>query len=135
MMRSVIISLLVTLRASLRTRVALQLEILALRHQLQVLERTRPHRMRLTRADRLLWSWLSRVWCGWRSALVIVRPETVLAWHRRGFRLLWTWKSRHRPGRPAVPPEVRSLIRTMADANLLWGAPRIHGELLKWGST
>jgi len=67
MMRSVIISLLVTVRASLRTRVALQLEILALRHELQVLERTRPHRVRLTRADRLLWSWLSRVWRGWRQ--------------------------------------------------------------------
>ena len=99
MMRPVITSLLVTLRASLRTRVALQLEILALRHQLQVLERTRPHRVRLTRADRLLWSWLSRVWRGWRSAIVIVRPETVLTWHRRGFRLLWTWKSRRGPGR------------------------------------
>jgi putative transposase len=132
-MRSVIISLLVTLRSSLRTRVALQLEILALRHQLQVLERTRPRRMRLTRADRLLWSWLSRVWRGWQSAIVIVKPETVLAWHRRGFRLLWTWKSRHGPGRPSVPPEVRALIQTMADANPLWGAPRIHGELSKLG--
>jgi putative transposase len=133
MMRSVIISLLETLRASLRTRVALQLEILAWRHQLQVLERTRPRRVRLTRADRLLWSWLSRVWRGWRTAIVIVRPATILAWHRRGFRLLWTWKSQHRPGRPAAPPEVRALIRTMADANPLWGAPRIHGELSKLG--
>jgi putative transposase len=132
-MRSVIISLLVTLRASLRTRVALQLEILALRHQLQILERTRPPRVRLTRSDRLLWVWLSRLWRGWRSAVVIVKPETVLAWHRRGFRLLWTWKSRHRAGRPAVPSDVRALIRTMSDANPLWGAPRIHGELVKLG--
>ena len=76
MIRPVIISLLATLRTSLGTPVALQLEILALRHQLQVLERTRPHRVRLTRADRLLWSWLSRLWREWRSAIGIVRPET-----------------------------------------------------------
>ena len=91
-MRSVIVSLLFTLRASLRDRAALQLEILALRHQLQVLERTRPRRVRLSRSDRLLWVWLSRVWRGWRSAVVSVKPETILAWHRRGFRLLWTSK-------------------------------------------
>jgi putative transposase len=132
-MRSVIVSLLSTLRASLRDRAALQLEILALRHQVQVLERTRPRRVRLNRSDRLLWVWLSRVWRGWRSAVVIVKPETVLAWHRQSFRLLWAWKSRHRPGRPAVSLDVRALIRTMSEANLLWGAPRIHGELLKLG--
>jgi putative transposase len=132
-MRSVVISLLLTLRASLRTRAALQLEILALRHQLQVVERSRLRRVRLTGADRLLWVWLSRVWDDWRAAVHMVRPETVLAWHRRGFRLFWSWKSRrrHRAGRPEVPADVRLLIRTMADANPLWGAPRIHGELLK----
>jgi putative transposase len=70
---------------------------------------------------------------GWRSAIHIVKPETVLAWHRRGFRLFWTRKSRHRSGRPAVSPDVRSLIREMSTANPLWGAPRIHGELLKLG--
>jgi hypothetical protein len=116
------------LRASLRDRAALQLEILALRHQLQVLERTRPRRVRLTRSDRLLWAWLSGVWRGWRTAVVIVKPETALAWHRQGFRLLWTWKSRHRPGRPAVPADIRALIRTMSVMNPLWGAPRIHGD-------
>jgi hypothetical protein len=73
------------------------------------------------------------VWRGWRAAVVIVKPETVLAWHRQGFRLLWTWKSRHRPGRLAVPCDIRALIRTMSDMNPLWGAPRIHGELLKLG--
>jgi hypothetical protein len=77
--------------------------------------------------------WLARVWNNWRTALVIVKPETVLAWHRRGFRLLWTWKSRLRTGRPTVPSDVRALIRTMSRANPLWGAPRIHGELLKLG--
>lgn len=77
--------------------------------------------MRLTRADRLLWVWMSHVWDGWRDVIVIVKPETVLAWHRRGFRLFWTWKSRRRLGRPGVPPDVRQLIRAMAEANPLWG--------------
>jgi transposase InsO family protein len=85
------------------------------------------------RADRVLWVWLSRVWTEWRTTLVIVKPETVIAWHRQGFRLFWTWKSRRRTGRPTVPAAVRTLIRTMSDANPLWGAPRIHGELLKLG--
>jgi putative transposase len=132
-MLSVLLSLLLTLRGSARSRAALQLEVLALRHQLQVLQRTRPRRVRLAKADRWLWVWLSRIWTGWRTALVIVRPETVIAWHRRGFRLFWTWKSRRRVGRPTVPLEVRTLIRTMSHANPLWGAPRIHGELLKLG--
>jgi putative transposase len=129
---TVLRSLFLTLRLSMRTRAALQLEILALQHQLQVLERSRPRRLRLTGSDRLLWAWLSRVWQGWRAAVVIVTPETVIAWHRRGFRLFWRWKSRHR-GRPTVSAEVRTLIRSMSEANPLWGAPRIHGELLKLG--
>ena len=70
---------------------------------------------------------------GWRTALVLVRPETVVTWHRRGFRLFWTWRSRRRLGRPTVAPDVRTLIRTMARENPLWGAPRIDGELLKLG--
>jgi transposase InsO family protein len=81
----------------------------------------------------MLWVWLSKRWNEWRAAVVIVRPETVLAWHRRGFRLFWTWKSRRRLGRPTIPSDVRLLIRRMAEANSLWGAPRIHGELLKLG--
>jgi hypothetical protein len=85
-------------------------------------------------ADRVFWAWLSRAWADWRSALIIVKPETVIAWHRKGFRLFWTWKVRHgQTGRPAVSQEVRDLIRTMSRANQLWGAPRIHGELLKLG--
>ena len=131
----VVLSIFLTIRSSIRSRADLQLELLALRHQLQVLERACPRRVRLTRSDRLLWVWLSRMWQGWRSAVVIVKPETVLTWHRRGFRLLWTWKSRHRPGRPAVPPDVRELIRSMSEANPLWGAPRIHGELAGSAST
>jgi putative transposase len=88
----------------------------------------------LTSADRLLWVWLYKVWNDWRSCLVIVKPETVIAWHRKGFRLFWTWKVRHgQPGRPAVAKDVRELIRRMSRENPLWGAPRIHGELLKLG--
>ena len=132
-MISVLVSLLLTLRGLAQSRAALHLEVLALRHQLQVLQRTRPRRVRLATADRWLWVWLSRVWTEWRTALVIVKPETVIAWHRHGFRLVWTWKSRRRTGRPTVPRDVRTLIRTMSEANPLWGAPRIHGELLKLG--
>jgi hypothetical protein len=88
-MMSVLLSLLLTLRTLARSRAALQLEILAVRHQLQVLQRTRPRRSRLTRADRWLWVVLARLWTGWRTALVVVKPETVIAWHRRSFRLWW----------------------------------------------
>src|SRR6266403_3551307 len=86
------------------------------------------------RLDRLLWAWLSNHWAGWREALHLVRPESVIRWHRQGFRAFWTWKSRRgRTGRPPVGSELAELVRTMALANLLWGAPRIHGELLKLG--
>ena len=123
----------VTLRTWARSRAALQLDVLALRHQLQVLQRSRPWRLQLTNPDRCLWIVLSRVLTGWRAALVLVKPETVIAWHRRGFRRWWAWKSRRRMGRPTVPTDVRTLIRMMANANPRWGAPRIHGELLKLG--
>src|SRR5580765_7620945 len=93
-MTSVFLAVLQTLRTWAHTRAALQLEILALRHQLQVLQRTRPRRLRLGPTDRCLWVMLSRLWTEWRTALVIVKPETVIAWHRRGFRLWWNWKSR-----------------------------------------
>jgi putative transposase len=87
----------------------------------------------MTAADRLLWVWLARTWTEWQSSLLLVRPGTVVGWHRCGFRLFWTWKSRRRSGRPTLPSDVRVLIRTMSDANPLWGAPRIHGELRKLG--
>jgi transposase InsO family protein len=132
-MRSVLRSLLLTLRTWAHSRASLQLEILALRHQLEVLQRTRPRRLRLAKPDRWLWNLLARIWTGWRTALVIVKPETVIAWHRRGFRLWWVWRSGRRKGRPTVTADVRRLIRTMARANPGWGAPRIHGELLKLG--
>ena len=110
-MASVVVSLVFALRSATRSRAALHLAILALQHQLAVLNRSRPSRLRLTAADRVLWAWLSRVWSGWRPALVLVKPETVLAWHRRGFRLCWTWKSRSRTGRPAAAPEYRQNLR------------------------
>ena len=131
----IVVSVMLSLRSLVRSRTALHLEILALRHQLHVLERSRQPRLRLTAADRLLWVWFSHIWTDWRLALVLVQPATVVAWHRRGFRLFWTWKSRHRTGRPTVPADVRVLIRTMSQANPLWGAPRIHGELRKLGIT
>src|SRR5580765_6856215 len=122
-----------TASAAFKSRTTLQLENLALRHQLGVLQRS-VKRPKLTPADRLIWAWLCAVWSGWRSALVIVKPDTVIAWHRKGFRLFWTWKVHHgRPGRPAVPKDVRELIRKLSRENALWGAPRIHGELLKLG--
>jgi putative transposase len=90
---AVLILLLMTLRDCARSRAVLQVEILALRHQLHVLERSHVRRLRLTRVDRLLWVWLSRAWDQWPTVLVLVKPETVIAWHRRGFRLFWSWKS------------------------------------------
>jgi putative transposase len=117
-----------------RSRAALELENLALRHQIAVLQRTAAKRLKLTSADRLLWICLLRLWHDWRSALAIVKPETVLAWHRAGFRLFWTWKVRRsQPGRPVISREVRDLIRKMCRENPCWGAPRIHGELLRLG--
>ncbi len=126
-------ALFASLLASFRSRATLQIEILALRHQLGVLQRS-VKRPKLTAADRQFWAWLSQVWSDWRDVLVIVRPETVIAWHRKGFRLFWTWKARHgRPGRRSVPRETRELIRRMSRENPTWDAPRIHGELLKRG--
>jgi len=123
-----------TLSSVFRSRSALQLENLALRHQIGVLQRAATKRPKLTRGDRLLWVCLSRLWSGWRSSLAIVKPETVIAWHRAGFRLFWTWKVRRgRLGRPVVSREVRDIIRKMCSENPSWGAPRIHGELLKLG--
>jgi len=113
-MFTIIFSLFYSIRQGIRNRAVLHAEILALRHQLLVLQRSNgSQRPRLSLADRLLWVWLSQLWSGWRSALMIVKPETVIAWHRRGFRLYWSWKSRHSPGRPSVSVEVIALIRKM----------------------
>jgi transposase InsO family protein len=125
--------LLSPLRDSFRGRAALQLELIALRHQLATMKRT-SRRPSLRPTDRLLWVLLSRLLPNWREMLVIVKPETVIGWHRKGFRLYWTWKSRRRRGgRPPIPCDARALISRMSRENPLWGAPRIHGELLKLG--
>ena len=116
-----------------RSRALLQAEILTLGHQLNVLRRKSPQRLTFTRIDRLVFAGLYRVAPGALDALQIVRPETVIRWHRAGFRAYWRWKSRPRIGRPKTPLEIRQLIREISLANPLWGAPRIHGELLKLG--
>src|SRR6267142_2471754 len=116
-----------------RSRASLQAEILTLRHQLNVLRRKSPQRLTFTTVDRLVFAGLYRLAPGVLDALKIVRPETVIRWHRAGLRAYWRWKSRQCCGRPAVTVEIRQLIRQMSGANPLWGAPRIHGELLKLG--
>jgi len=134
-MFEVLFSFLSSFRVYLRTHADIQLEVLALRHQVTVLQRKTP-KPKLRPADRRLWVFLSRSWTRWQSALIIVKPDTVIDWHRRGFRWYWTWKVRHgKAGRPRVPQETRELIRTLSRDNALWGAPRIHSELLKLGIT
>ena len=122
-----------TLVSVCQTQPTLAVENLALRHQLLVLQRT-AGRPRLRGSDRIFWVVLARLWSRWRELLTIVQPETVIRWHREGFRLYWRWKSRPgRSGRPKISGEIRALIRRMSEANPLWGAPRIHGELLMLG--
>ena len=138
-MRDVVISLLAGLASTFRTRASLQLEILALRHQLGVLQRKECRRLRLRASDRFLWVMLLRVWTDWRTAMVLVKPETVIGWHRRGFRLYWNWKSRCRIGRPSIPKEIRELIREMStetargtaeawDRGVSGNGCKVHGE-------
>ncbi len=116
-----------------KSRARLEAEILVLRHQLMILRRKTPTRLRLSVIDRLIFVWLYRLRPTIINAVTIVRPETVVRWHRAGFRFYWRWKSRSRVGRPPISLELRHLIRKMSLANPLWGAPRIHGELLKLG--
>jgi putative transposase len=111
---------------------ALVLENLALRQQLGMYQRSRP-RPAIRRTDRWFWVGLCRLWPGWATALVVLRPATVIGWHRRGFAWYWTRRSRKTGGRPRVNQDLRRLIHQMAAANPLWGAPRIHGELLTLG--
>src|SRR6185312_15309382 len=114
----------------LRSRVALEAEILVLRQQINVLRRTRPRRPPFISIDRLILGGVCRLFPKMYDALAIVRPDTVVRWHRAGFRSYWRWKSRPRGGRPTVALEIRDLIREMSIANPLWGAPRIHGHAM-----
>ena len=122
-----------TLRTLFQTRKDLVLEHLALRQQLSIYVQKEP-KPRMDLPDKLFWVLMSRSWSRWRETLVIVKPDTVVRWHREGFRLYWRWKSQrgNKPGRPPTKAEIRDLIRKMATENH-WGAPRIHGELLKLG--
>tara|TARA_R110000868_G_scaffold177713_5_gene416756 strand:- start:1740 stop:2759 length:1020 start_codon:yes stop_codon:yes gene_type:complete len=110
-------------------------ENLVLQHQLAVIQRKQKGKIRLRGADRAFLIWISRIFPDVRSAIVVVKPETVIRWHRQGFRAFWRWKSRSAGGRPKVNQDLRALILRMAAENPLWGAPRIHGELLKLGFT
>jgi transposase InsO family protein len=130
-MFGVILAMLRSLGAAFQPRSGLLLENLALRHQLVVLQRN-ARKANFRNPDRLLWILLRAVWSGWEKALVIVRPQTVVGWHRAGFRLYWRWKSRGR-GRPSIDWELIGLIRRMWDANPTWGSPRIRDELAKLG--
>src|ERR1700674_2925436 len=114
-------------------RARLEGEDLLLRQQVAVLRRKFPKRVRLLNIDRWLMVWLYRLYPSLLDAIIIVQPETVIRWHRRGFRAYWRWKSRHVGGRPRIDSEMRALIRRMSRENPLWGAPRIHGELLMLG--
>ena len=128
-----LIQLLLVIRSRFSRRARLEAENLVLRRQLIVLYRQHPKRVRLLNIDRLLMVWLYRLYPSLLNALIIVQPETVIGWHRRGFRAYWRWKSHHVSGRPRIDSEIRALIRRMNRENPLWGAPRIHGELLMLG--
>src|SRR5665647_27759 len=116
-----------------KARATLGAENLILRQQVNVLRRRTPKRPHLNNTDRFLFVWLYRWFPSVLEAVAIVRPETIIRWHRAGFRAYWRWRSRNRVGRPKVSAELRTLIGEMSRANALWGAPRIHGELLKLG--
>src|SRR5205807_3952917 len=129
-----IIHLLATFTADLfKSPRRLEVENLFLRHQLNVALRRAPKRVRLRAGDRVLMVWMTRKWPSLLGLSRVVQPDTILRWHRAGFRAYWRWKSRGRPGRPRVSRELRELIQRMSKENPLWGAPRIHGELLKLG--
>ena len=132
-MREVCSLIWLALVGAFRSRASLEAENMILRHQLNVLQRKSSKRPTFGMLDRLIFAGLYRLAPKVLGALAIVKPETVIKWHRAGFRSYWRWKSRRRGGRPTVAPEIRKLIREMSIANPLWGAPRIHGELLKLG--
>ncbi len=123
------------IRQQFRARWALVIESIALRHQIAVLQRSGPRRPYFRPSDRLVWVLLSRCWSGWRDSLLIIQPETVLRWRRQGFRSIWRQRSagHWHGGRPRIALELRALIFRMSRENRLWGAPRIHGELLMLG--
>ena len=124
---------LAALASPFKSKLRLEAENAVLRHQLNVLGRSLHGRVRLTNHDRLFFIQLYRWFPAILRVLTIIRPETLVRWHRAGFRCYWRWKSRPQGGRPQIDTELRGLIRRMSMENPLWGAPRIHGELLKLG--
>ena len=116
-----------------RRRSRLRAENIALRHQLNILRRKTPKRIRLNSWERLVFVWLYWLCPQVLDAVTITKPATIIRWHRKGFKAYWRWKSRRPVGRPRISKEICELIREMSLANALWGAPRIHGELLKLG--
>ena len=132
-MRTIVVPVLAMLAGLLRSRALLHLEILALRQQLAMVSQSPRPRVRFRWRERLFWIWLYRLWPGCLETLAVFKPDTLVRWHRRGFRLYWTWKSRRSGGRPPISPEIRTLIRRMSRENPTWGAPRVHGELLMLG--
>src|SRR6202795_5203438 len=128
-----LLKLLLIARSRLKSRASLEAENLVLRQQVIVLSRKSPSRVQLRNIDRLIFVWPARCFPAILNAITVVKPETVIRWHRRGFRAYWRWKSRHVGGRPRIDAEMRALIRRMSRENPLWGAPRIHGELLMLG--
>ncbi len=133
-MKTIFLPLLATLAGFLRSRAVLHLEILALRQQLAMVAARDRKRLRFRRPERLFWVWFYRLWPGCLETLVLFKADTLVRWHRKGFRLYWSWKSRRsRGGRPRISPEIRALIRRLSQENPLWGAPRVHGELQMLG--
>src|SRR5450759_4758003 len=132
-MTELLIRIFGVLASLLKSRAKLEAENLVLRQQINVLRRRAPKRPHLNNTDRFLFVWLYRWFPSILGAIAIVRPETIIRWHRAGFRVYWRSRSRNRIGRPKVSAELRTLIGEMSGANHLWGAPRIHGELLKLG--
>ena len=129
----VILHLLAYVADLFKPRRQVEVENLFLRHQLNIALRHAPRRLRPRRRDRVLLVWMTWLWPSLLGLTRVVQPDTILRWHRAGFRAYWRWKSRARPGRPPVSLELRELTRRMSTENPLWGAPRIHGELLKLG--
>ena len=133
-MKTNLFPVLSTLLGLLRNRTLLHLMILALRQQLAMVKQKSPKQLRFHRRERFFWVWLYRLWPDCLNALHVFKPDTLVRWQRKGFRLFWTKKCRRRrSGRPSIDPKVRELIRTMSRDNIGWGAPRIHGELQMLG--
>ncbi len=123
--------LLASIGTLFRSRLAMQMELIALRHQVAIYNQSFS-RPKLQPTDRLFWAWLSRLWSGWQQALSFVQPRTVIAWQKKQFRAYWRRLSQSgKPGRPAISREVRELIQDMWKSNTTWGSPRIVGELRK----